>query len=202
LPSCTKIESLREKLIEALQYTSCERLARSPERVAHLLLFLPHIRQCSLTAIARMFELGRTHRAAIPAFELLQEMIEARSPMTLPPVMSRRLMDSAPSQQLSPHSSHLPTSPPATAHAPAAQIHYAPATAATSSSSYPMSLPQPRMSHHTQQQQQHQHQLPSPQQQQPQQQPQQQRPNAAALSLPHPRYPPMAYAPNSYHQQK
>ena len=69
---------LREKLLDALHYTSTKRLGRLPEHVSRLLLFLPHIRQCALSAIAHMYELKNDK--GMPLLELLQEMLEARRP--------------------------------------------------------------------------------------------------------------------------
>ncbi len=70
----------RNEILEALTYTSTERLKKTQTQLSQIMLLLPHIRQCGVNATAHMFELQ--HEDTVPISGVISDLLAGQQPYT------------------------------------------------------------------------------------------------------------------------
>ncbi len=70
----------RDEILDALSYTSVERLKKSHAQLSQIMLLLPHIRQCGVNATAHMFELQ--HEDTVPISGVISDLLAGQQPYT------------------------------------------------------------------------------------------------------------------------
>ena len=75
LHSAEKVETLKCRIIDALQYTVLEQHGGDIGRLSQLLMLLPHVRQVAMQTIQHFLSLSA--HCILPKFALLKEMVEA-----------------------------------------------------------------------------------------------------------------------------